>query len=66
MPLSDVVAAETGEGEAKNENKSEISLVHEIALKRNMAVNFEVLGPFLKRKVLLQLPIYSLCLAIDS
>jgi double-stranded RNA-binding protein Staufen len=31
-----------GEG-IKNANKSEISLVHEIALKRNMAVNFEVI-----------------------
>lgn len=36
-----------GEPEEENLNKSEISQVFEIALKRNLPVNFEVINTFL-------------------
>ena len=35
-------SVDSGDDNGKDELKSEISLVHEIALKRNLSVNFEV------------------------
>ena len=35
-------SVDSGDDSGKDELKSEISLVHEIALKRNLSVNFEV------------------------
>ena len=37
-----VYFVDSGDDNGKDELKSEISLVHEIALKRNLSVNFEV------------------------
>ena len=37
-----IYSVDSGDDNGKDELKSEISLVHEIALKRNLSVNFEV------------------------
>ena len=37
-----ICSVDSGDDSGKDELKSEISLVHEIALKRNLSVNFEV------------------------
>ena len=37
-----IYSVDSGDESGKEELKSEISLVHEIALKRNLSVNFEV------------------------